>query len=42
MHGRTRIELTAQEADAALEWAATVDGWAEARPKPLLVHLTGQ
>jgi|tagenome__1003787_1003787.scaffolds.fasta_scaffold18668274_1 hypothetical protein len=40
MHGRTRIELTAGEADEALAWAETVDGWAHAEPKPLLVHRT--
>jgi hypothetical protein len=40
LHGRTRIELSAEEADAALAWAATVDGWTGAEPKPLLVHRT--
>jgi hypothetical protein len=40
MKGRTRIELSADEADEAMAWAATVDGWADAEPKPLLVHRT--
>lgn len=38
LHGRTRIEVSAEEADAVLAWAAGLDGWAEANPKPLLVH----
>ena len=37
--GRTRIELTAEEAAQALEWAASVDGWGTADPKPLFVYL---
>lgn len=41
MGGRSRIELSAAEADAALAWAATVEGWANAEPKPLLVHRAG-
>jgi hypothetical protein len=40
MRGRNRVELTADEADAALGWAAAVDGWAYAEPKPLIVHRT--
>jgi hypothetical protein len=39
--GRSRIELSAAEADAALAWAVTVDGWADAEPKPLLLHRAG-
>ena len=38
LQGRTRIEVSAEEADAALAWAERLDGWAEANPKPLLVH----
>jgi hypothetical protein len=38
LHGRRRVELTEAEAEAALAWATTVDGWADAEPKPLLVH----
>jgi hypothetical protein len=41
MGGRSRVELSTAEADAALAWAATVDGWAEAEPKPLLLHRAG-
>jgi hypothetical protein len=36
--GRTRIELSVTEADAALGWAATLRTWADADPKPLHVH----
>jgi hypothetical protein len=36
--GRSRVELSAGEADAALAWAATVDGWAALNPKPLVLH----
>jgi hypothetical protein len=44
LQGRTRIEVSAEEADAALAWAEQLDGWADANPKPLLVHRgsTGQ
>ena len=38
LHGRTRVELNATEAQAVLAWAATVDGWAGSDPKPLLPH----
>jgi len=38
MNGRNRVELNANEADEALAWAETVDGWADAEPKPLHVH----
>jgi hypothetical protein len=36
--GRTRIEVSAEEADAALAWAERQDGWADANPKPLVIH----
>jgi hypothetical protein len=36
--GRTRLELSISEADATLEWAATLPSWADADPKPLRVH----
>jgi hypothetical protein len=36
--GRTRVELSVTEADAALAWAATLPTWADADPKPLRVH----
>jgi hypothetical protein len=38
LQGRTRVELSAEEADAALAWAERQDGWADANPKPLVVH----
>ena len=38
MRGRSRVELSADEADAALMWAAGLDGWADADPKPLLLY----
>jgi hypothetical protein len=36
--GRSRVELSGAEAEAALAWAATVDGWAGLDPKPLVLH----
>jgi hypothetical protein len=36
--GRTRIEVSPEEANAAMAWAATLPGWTDADPKPLLVH----
>jgi hypothetical protein len=36
--GRTRVELSLTEADAALAWAALLPSWAGADPKPLRVH----
>jgi hypothetical protein len=36
--GRSRVELSAPEAEAALAWAATVDSWAGLDPKPLVLH----
>ena len=38
MRGRTRVELTRDEAGEALEWAGGLDGWADAEPKPLHVY----
>jgi hypothetical protein len=38
LRGRTRIELSGDEVAEVLTWAATVDGWAEAHPKPLVVY----
>jgi hypothetical protein len=38
IRGRTRVELSAAEADATLTWAAGLAGWAEAEPKPLVVY----
>jgi hypothetical protein len=37
--GRTRVELTAEEAARALDWAASVGGWDAADPKPVFVYL---
>jgi hypothetical protein len=36
--GRMRVELSRAEAAEALDWAAAVDGWADAEPKPLFVY----
>ena len=36
--GRSRVELTRDEADRALQWAAGFDEWAAAEPKPLHVY----
>jgi hypothetical protein len=36
--GRSRVELTRDEADRALQWAAGLDGWAAAEPKPLHIY----
>jgi hypothetical protein len=36
--GRNRVELTRDEAVAALAWAAGVDGWDSTEPKPLFLY----
>ncbi len=36
--GRTRVELTAEEAADAIEWATRVQGWNDDGPPPLIVH----
>jgi hypothetical protein len=36
--GRTRVEVTAAEADEALAWAGSIDGWSGLDPKPFFVH----
>ena len=38
MRGRTRIELTRDEAGEAMAWAGQLDGWEDAQPKPLHVY----
>ena len=38
LNGRARIELTSEEADATLAWAATLNGWGTADPKPLVAY----
>jgi hypothetical protein len=38
VNGRTRVEVSIPEARVILAWAATMDGWADADPKPILVH----
>lgn len=38
MRGRSRIELSGDEADATLSWAAGLDGWADAESKPLVLY----
>lgn len=42
LNGRTRIELTSEEADATLAWAASLSGWATADPKPLVAYRSGE
>jgi hypothetical protein len=36
--GRTRVEVTREEADRALAWAAGIAGWAASEPKPVFLH----
>jgi hypothetical protein len=36
--GRSRVEVSPDEAARALAWAEGVEGWASADPKPLAVH----
>lgn len=36
--GRIRVEVSRREAAEALAWAAGVEGWATADPKPLFVY----
>jgi hypothetical protein len=36
--GRTRVEVSTAEADEVMAWAATVDGWSTANPKPIFIH----
>jgi hypothetical protein len=36
--GRTRVEVTREEAVQALAWAAAIGGWPPADPKPVFVH----
>jgi hypothetical protein len=36
--GRNRVEVTVEEAEHALAWAASTDGWSGMDPKPLFVH----
>jgi len=38
VRGRTRIELTRDEAGEAMAWARRLEGWADAQPKPLHVY----
>jgi hypothetical protein len=36
--GRSRVEVAQWEAEEALAWAGSVDGWDGAEMKPLFVH----
>jgi hypothetical protein len=36
--GRSRVELTADDAVTALAWAGATEGWGSAEPKPLFIH----
>jgi hypothetical protein len=38
LRGRSRVEVTADEAASALAWAGALAGWPAAEPKPLYVH----
>jgi hypothetical protein len=36
--GRSRVELPADDAAAAIAWAGATDAWGSAEPKPLFIH----
>ncbi len=36
--GRTRVELSAEEAVSAIDWASRVPGWDSGAPTPLFVY----
>ena len=36
--GRARIELTREEANHALAWAGSIEGWPSSDAKPLFVY----
>ena len=36
--GRSRVEVSPDEAASVLEWAGALAGWAAADPKPLFLH----
>jgi hypothetical protein len=38
LSGRTRVEVSATEADEAIQWAARLPGWNHDGPTPLYVH----
>ena len=37
--GRIRVELTAEEAASAIDWASRLPGWESDGPAPLFVHV---
>ena len=37
--GRVRVEVSRDDAERALEWAAHIDGWADAKAKPVCLYL---
>jgi hypothetical protein len=41
LHGRWRVELTAEEAWSALAWARTVEGWDDDSRPPLWIYPLG-
>lgn len=41
LQGRWRVELTAEEAWAALAWARKLDGWDEGSRPPLWIYPVG-
>jgi hypothetical protein len=38
LSGRRRVELSGDEASAALTWAETIDGWPTAGLRPVMAH----
>ena len=36
--GRVRLELSRDEAERALAWAASVEGWERSEPKPVALY----
>jgi hypothetical protein len=38
LRGRSRVEVSPDEADATLTWAEGLEGWADAEPKPLVLY----
>jgi hypothetical protein len=41
LRGRSRVEVTPDEATAAITWAKRLDGWDSTTPTPLFIHQPG-
>jgi hypothetical protein len=41
LRGRSRVEVTPEEATAAITWAKRLDGWKTTTPAPLFIHQPG-